>query len=71
MKMLNLKWRNCTMDIDKLNKIIDQVITPEMDEIIQTQELIGMRISGGIDSAFMTFLMMSRYLIRTYYLLNV
>ena len=58
------------MDIDKLNKIIDQVITPEMDEIIQTQELIGMRISGGIDSAFMTFLMMSRYLIRTYYLLQ-
>ena len=46
------------MDIDK---VIDQVITPEMDEIIQKQELIGMRISGGIDSAFMTFLMMSRY----------
>ena len=49
------------MDIEKLNKVIDQVITPEMDEIIQKQELIGMRISAGIDSAFMTYLMMSRY----------
>ena len=47
--------------IEKLNKVIDLVITPEMDEIIQAQELIGMRISGGIDSAFMTYLMMSRY----------
>ena len=49
------------MDIEKLNKVIDQVITPEMDEIIQKQELIGMRISAGIDSAFMTYLMMARY----------
>ena len=49
------------MDIEKLNKVIDKVITPEMDEIIQKQELIGMRISAGIDSAFMTYLMMSRY----------
>ena len=44
-----------------IEKVINQVITPEMDEIIQKQELIGMRISGGIDSAFMTYLMMSRY----------
>ena len=44
-----------------IEEVINQVITPEMDEIIQKQELIGMRISGGIDSAFMTYLMMSRY----------
>ncbi len=44
-----------------IEKVINQVITPEMDEIIQKQELIGMRISGGIDSAFMTYLMMSAY----------
>ena len=34
------------MEIEKLNKVIDRVITPEMDEIIQKQELIGMRISA-------------------------
>ena len=44
-----------------IEKVVNQVITPEMDEIIQKQELIGMRISGGIDSAFMTYLMMSKY----------
>ena len=44
-----------------IEEVINQVITPEMDEIIQKQELIGMRISGGIDSAFMTYLMMSAY----------
>jgi len=47
--------------MDKLKKIIDQIITPDIDEVIQSQELVGCRLSGGIDSAFMTFLLMSKY----------
>ena len=49
------------MDIDKLNKILDQVFTPDIDEIISKQDIIGMRLSGGIDSAFLCFLTMSKY----------
>ena len=47
--------------MDKLNKILDQIITPDIDQVIQSQELVGCRLSGGIDSAFMTFLLMSKY----------
>jgi len=49
------------MDIKKLNKILDEVFTPDIDEIISKQDIIGIRLSGGIDSAFMTYLFMSRY----------
>jgi len=49
------------MDIKKLNKILDEVFTPDIDEIISKQDIIGIRLSGGIDSAFMTFLTMIKY----------
>ena len=49
------------MDIEKLNNILDEVFTPEIDDVISKQKLIGVRLSGGIDSAFMTFLTMSKY----------
>ena len=49
------------MDIEKLNKILDKVFTPDIDKIISEQDIIGMRLSGGIDSAFLCFLTMSKY----------
>ena len=44
-----------------MDRIIDKIITPDIDQVIQSQELIGCRLSGGIDSAFMTFLLMRKY----------
>ena len=44
-----------------MDRIVDKIITPDIDQVIQSQELIGCRLSGGIDSAFMTFLLMSKY----------
>ena len=49
------------MDKVKLDKILEQVFTPDIDEIISKQDIIGMRLSGGIDSAFLCFLTMSKY----------
>ena len=51
------------MDIKKLNKIIDEIFPPdgELDKIISTQDVIGMRLSGGIDSAFLMLLIMSKW----------
>src|SRR6056300_484805 len=51
------------MDVKKLNKIIDEIFPPDgdLDKIISAQDVIGMRLSGGIDSAFLMFLIMNKW----------
>ena len=51
------------MDVKKLNKIIDDIFPPneDLDKIISAQDIIGMRLSGGIDSAFLMFLIMNKW----------
>ena len=44
-----------------LRLILDIVFEEKIDEIIRSQEYIGIRLSGGIDSAFLCYLTMSKY----------
>ena len=46
---------------NKVNEIIGIIFTKDIDDIIKNEEYIGIRLSGGIDSAFMTFLTMRKY----------
>ena len=44
-----------------INEILEKVFPKEIDELISKQDYLGMRLSGGIDSALMTFLTMTKY----------
>ena len=44
-----------------VNEILEEVFTKDIDKIISEQELIGIRLSGGIDSAIMCYLTMKKY----------
>ena len=44
-----------------INEILEEIFTKDIDKIISKQELIGIRLSGGIDSAFMCYLTMQKY----------
>ena len=39
-----------------IDEILDEVFPADITEIINEQEYLGMRLSGGIDSAFLCFL---------------
>lgn len=43
-----------------INEILEEIFTKDIDKIISKQELIGIRLSGGIDSAFMCYLTMQK-----------
>ncbi len=44
-----------------MKKIIDEVFTNDVTQAINQQEYIGMRLSGGIDSALLCFLIMTKF----------
>jgi len=47
--------------MNKLNEILDEVFPLDIIEIINEQEYLGMRLSGGIDSAFLCYLTMAKF----------
>ena len=44
-----------------IDEILDEVFPTDITEIINQQEHLGMRLSGGIDSAFLCFLLMTKF----------
>ena len=44
-----------------INEILDEVFPADITEIINQQECLGIRLSGGIDSAFLCFLTMTKF----------
>ena len=44
-----------------MDEILDEVFPIDITEIINQQEYLGMRLSGGIDSAFLCFCSLWRY----------
>ena len=44
-----------------IDEILDEVFPADITEIINEQEYLGMRLSGGIDSAFLCFLLMTKF----------
>jgi hypothetical protein len=47
--------------MNKLNEILNEVFPPDVVEIANQQEYLGMRLSGGIDSAFLCYLTMAKF----------
>jgi hypothetical protein len=47
--------------MSKLEEVLNIVFDKEITEIISNQEYIGMRLSGGIDSAFLCYLTMTKF----------
>ena len=44
-----------------MDEILDEIFPPDIIEIINKQEYLGMRLSGGIDSAFLCYLTMVKF----------
>ena len=44
-----------------IDEILDEVFPTDITEIINQQEYLGIRLSGGIDSAFLCFLTMTKF----------
>ena len=44
-----------------MDEILNEVFPTDITEIINQQEYLGMRLSGGIDSAFLCFLTMTKF----------
>ena len=44
-----------------MDEILDEIFPQHISEIINQQEYLGMRLSGGIDSAFLCYLTMTKF----------